>query len=326
MATVFLDQSGLELRADGAALKLYYHGDYQRSLPLRLLDRIILQGDVRLSARVLTAITEHGGSVVFLSKRNSNRVAIVLGGRHADARIRLTQYKLTEDSAFVLEYARRLIKAKICEQLRFMKRMLTKRPELRKPLRDAIVTLTERSLFVVHAGGLPTVLGAEGAASAAYFRAYVRLYPPSLDFKGRNRRPPRDPVNAVLSLTYTLLHYEAVSVCHAMGLDPYVGYLHTPSYGRESMACDLIEPLRPQADAWVLGLFRDRVLRPDHFRKDKGACLLDKSGRARFYHAYEQFADIQRRRLRRLTRLIVRSIRSSHAGGMQDAGFENALS
>ena len=92
------------------------------------------------------------------------------------------------------------------------------------------------------------------------------------------------------------------------------------------MACDLIEPLRPQADAWVLELFHDRILRIDHFRKDKGACLLDKSGRARFYPAYEQFADIQRRRLRRLTRLIVHGIRSSHTGRMQDAGFENALS
>lgn len=326
MATVYLDQSGLELRLDGTALKLYLNGDYQRSLPLKLLDRIILQGDVRLSARVLTAVTESGASVVLLSKRNSRRVAVVLGRAHGDARIRLAQYGLVEDNDYVLAHARRLVRAKIREQLRFLRGVLVNRPALRKPMHDAIAALEARLCSLAHAVSLSTVLGAEGAASAAYFSAYVRLYPESLGFKGRNRRPPKDPVNAVLSLTYTLLHYEAVSICYAAGLDPYVGYLHAPAYGRESLACDLIEPLRPQADAWLLGLFQERVLRPDHFRDDKGACLLGKAGRARFYPAYELFADVQRRRLRRLARLTVRSIRATRTWNEQDAGIEDALS
>ena len=326
MATLYLDQSGLDLRVDGRALKLYLNGEYQRSLPLRLMDRVILQGDVRLSARVLTAAVESGASVVLLSKRSSRRAAMVLGGMHGDARIRIAQYGLAADDGYILAHAKRLVRAKIRTQLRFLRDVLIKRHALRKPLHDAITALEERLHSLTRATNLPTVLGSEGAASAAYFSAYVRLYPESLGFKGRNRRPPRDPVNAVLSLTYTLLHYEAVSICHAAGLDPYVGYLHAPAYGRESLACDLIEPLRPEADAWLLELFQNRILRPDHFRNDKGACLLGKAGRARFYPVYEIFANIQRRRLRRLARMIVRGIRASKAWGEQDAGFEDALS
>ncbi len=326
MATVFIDQSGMELRVDGTALKLYHDGDYQRSLPLKLLDRVILQGDVRFSARVLTAITECGASVVMLSKRNSRRVAMVLGGVRADARLRLAQYALVDDQVHVLTHAKQLVSAKIRAQSRLLSDALARRPDLRKPLRDAIAALRARHEMLGRVAGLPAVLGIEGAASAAYFQAYLRLYPDALGFKGRNRRPPRDPVNAVLSLTYTLLHYEAVSVCHAAGLDPYVGYLHAPAYGRESLACDLIEPLRPVADAWVHGLFRERELRADHFRKDKGACLLDKAGRARFYPVYESFAHTQRRRLRRLARLVVRGIRATKTWEWEDAGVEDALS
>ena len=96
---------------------------------------------------------------------------------------------------------------------------------------------------------------------------------------GRNRRPPRDPVNACLSLAYTLLHFEAVRMAHAAGLDPLLGFYHRPAFGRESLACDLIEPLRPAVDEWIWQQFSPGPLRPEHFSPDKGACLLGKTGR-----------------------------------------------
>ena len=91
--------------------------------------------------------------------------------------------------------------------------------------------------------------GIEGAAAAAYFQGFTRLFPPSLEFTGRNRRPPRDPVNAVLSLSYTPLHFEAVQAVCAAGLDPLIGFYHELVFGRESLASDLIEPLWPKVDA-----------------------------------------------------------------------------
>lgn len=110
------------------------------------------------------------------------------------------------------------------------------------------------------------------------------MLPPALGFTGRNRRPPRDPANACLSLGYTLLHAEAVTAAQAAGLDPLLGFYHRPAFGRESLASDLIEPLRAEVDAWVAALFRDRALREDHFTRPEspgGACGCCASCRAK---------------------------------------------
>lgn len=128
------------------------------------------------------------------------------------------------------------------------------------------------------------------------------MLPPALGFTGRNRRPPRDPANAVLSLAYTLLHFEAVRAGHAAGLDPYIGFYHRPSFARASLASDLIEPLRPWLDQHLWRLFAERVLRPEHFTLDRGACLLGKAGRERFYPCYETLIRPARRALRRSAR------------------------
>jgi CRISPR-associated protein Cas1 len=150
-----------------------------------------------------------------------------------------------------------------------------------------------------------TLRGMEGAAARAYFGGLATLFPPALGFEGRNRRPPRDPVNACLSLAYTLLHFEAVRSAHVAGLDPLLGFYHRPAFGRESLASDLIEPLRPEADRWVWEQLRSRTLREDHFSSDKGACLLGKAGRERFYTEWERGAQPLRRWLRaRCTRLV----------------------
>jgi CRISPR-associated protein Cas1 len=133
--------------------------------------------------------------------------------------------------------------------------------------------------------------------------------PAALHFTGRNRRPPRDPVNACLSLGYTLLHMQAVHACAVAGLDPLLGFYHRPAFGRESLACDLIEPLRPAADLWVWNLLRTRTLREDHFTLDKGACLLGKAGRAIFYAEWERSTPPWRRWLRSQTQMLARSLR-----------------
>jgi len=132
--------------------------------------------------------------------------------------------------------------------------------------------------------------GIEGAGASAYFGGFTQLFAPALEFTGRNRRPPRDPVNACLSLAYTLLHFETVIACHGAGLDPFIGFYHEPAYGRESLACDLVEPLRPRVDAWTWELFRSKTLRSDHFSSEQqNGCLLDKRGRKLFYAEYERF-------------------------------------
>ncbi len=311
MATLYLDNPALELRTDGRALALYRDGARERTLPLQFLDRVVIQGDVRLSAGAVGRLAEAGAAILFLSKRNSRRLASVVGPPHADARIRIAHYAACADAAFRAKVAAALVCMKLRGQQRFLSICLAQRPDVRKPLTDGKKRI-ERCLDRLREETEPTVeraMGLEGAAAAAYFAALPAMFPPALGFAGRNRRPPRDPVNAALSLAYTLLHHEAIAAAHAAGLDPWLGFLHTPAYARESLACDLVEPLRPHADAWVLALFRQRELRREDFRMDKGACLLGKAGRRRFHAEYERFAVDQRRRLRRLCRLVIRAVR-----------------
>jgi CRISPR-associated protein Cas1 len=310
MATVYLDHSELELRPDGPALALYENGTRLRSLPLQLIDRVVVHCELTLTANVIKRIVDGGASMVFLTKRNSQRIATVLGRPHQDARIRLAHYAAALDDDFRSLIAAAWVRAKIRGHRRLLAGALQRRPDQRKPLLDALHTMDGCLLRLpaACASGVPSLMGLEGAAAAAYFPAYAGLFAPHLGFAGRQRRPPPDPVNSSLSLVYTLLHHEAVSAAYAAGLDPYVGFLHAPSHGRESLACDFVEPLRPQADAWVNELFRTRILREEHFNQDNGACLLGKAGRAHFYAEFEKFAVAQRRHLRRLARAVVKAL------------------
>jgi CRISPR-associated protein Cas1 len=205
---------------------------------------------------------------------------------------------LAFDAEARLALARRLIAGKLAAQIRLLGTAQAQRPDARKPLHDGINSI--RCLLPkLAAADRDALLGLEGAGAAAHYAALTALFPPSLNFAGRNRRPPRDPVNACLSLGYTLLHFEAVRAAYGAGLDPLLGFYHEPAYGRESLACDLIEPLRPRLDGWVWGLFRERRLRAEDFVADKGACLLAKGGRQTFYAGYEYWVPPLRRYLRR---------------------------
>ena len=299
MGTLYLDRRDLSVRLDGKRLVIEEPNARPRGIPLALLDRVVLQGWVRFDSGVLAALAEQGSAVLCLSARHSRRTAILLGPGHGDARRRLAQYRLALEPSARLPLARSLIAAKLRAQICLLEMAQAQRLDARKPLHDALVTLTGLLPTLAAASDLATVLGLEGAGAAAHYAALGALFPPALNFNGRNRRPPRDPVNACLSLGYTLLHFEAVRAAYGAGLDPLLGFFHEPAYGRESLACDLIEPLRPRLDAWVWTLFRERQLREHDFVEDKGACLLVKGGRQTFYAAYEMWAPSARRYLRR---------------------------
>lgn len=144
---------------------------------------------------------------------------------------------------------------------------------------------------VERAADIEEVMGIEGAGSAAYFRCFGSFLKGQwgFDFEKRTRRPPRDPVNALLSLAYTLLLGDLVSACYVVGLDPYVGFLHAPRYGRPSLALDLMEEFRPiVADSLVVTFINNGQVEPDDFEQLHGGFFLKESARKRFYAAYEQ--------------------------------------
>lgn len=325
MTTLYLDRKGLELKLDGRALALYENGFRLRTVPLALLSRVVIRAETTLTSTLLGALTDSDCALVVLSGRQGRRLAIVNGRTHNDAALRLAQYALVQDSDRRLRWACRVVASKVSRQVRFLKEALEVRRDRVKQIGDALRTL-QKSLGRVRKGAasLESLRGLEGAAQAAYLRAYTTLFPGSLKFRGRNRRPPRDPVNACLSLAYTLVHFEAVRVCHASGLDPLLGFFHELAFGRESLACDLIEPARPMVDGWVWEMFRSRSLRREHFNLDKGACLLGKTGRARFYERFEGLLGLSGKRMRGYCRLLVRDLRRKAEAPLKIGGEEEA--
>ena len=298
MLTLFIDRKDLQLELDGKRLLVRRPDAGPQGLPLTMLDRVVIQSQVTLDSRLLGTLGQHGIGVTIMHGRAGQRRLQMLGPGHNDARRRLAQYQLWQNAERRLTWSRQLVQAKITSQQNFLQSALARRPDLRYPLSKAMTGLASLGPSLNGAMSMNGLRGLEGSASAMYFTGYQHLFADSLGFTGRNRRPPRDPVNACLSLTYTLIHNEAVRACHGAGLDPLLGFYHEPAYGRQSLACDVIELLRPRIDRWVWGIFRQRLLSGNHFSREEPRCLLTKSGRQTFFEQYEACAGPWRRYLR----------------------------
>ncbi len=312
MSTLVIDSPQLEMRPSPGGLGLYRGGALVSQVPLRLLDRVILHGARTIDSGVLARILSAGASVVLISGRQNRFIGTISGELHSDASIRLGQYRLCTEQNASAQWSRRLILLKLRAQHASLSRILADRPDLRHPFLQPMLRLVaaRKSLALVESIDRASLLGIEGAAARSYFEALASALPESISFAGRVRRPPRDPVNACLSLAYTLLLSEASFAAHGAGLDPALGFFHSPAFGRPSLACDLMEPLRPAADVWVWSLFRSHRLRAEDFRNDTTGCRLGKAGRARFYAAFEEFAAPVQRHLRRYVAMMVRAIRA----------------
>jgi CRISPR-associated protein Cas1 len=311
MGTLYIDRREVDLRQEGPRLVIFEAGERTGAIPVVHLERVVVYRRAVVDTAVLGSLAEHGVGFVVVNQRRPERTVHLTGRSHNDVGRRLAQYARFREEEWRLRWSVRLVGHKLRAQRRLLARAIGERPDERRALTAAVRSLDERIATLRAPGGAPTrgvVRGIEGAGAAAYFRGLVALLPDSLGFRGRNRRPPRDPVNACLSLGYTLLHAEAVVAAHAAGLEPLLGFYHEPAFGRASLAADLIEPLRPKVDAWVWGLFRRRDLRAEAFRHDRGACLLDKDGREVFYRQWEPAARPLRRALRRHASLLARAL------------------
>lgn len=305
MGTLYLDRKGTSLKREGRALAVYQGGERYGTVPINLLERVVMHGTVALDTGLLGALAKEGIAVTLLSGRHGRGQAMVVGRAHADASRRIAQYQRYNDAKWRTTWSRRLVHHKLLAQIRLLRYALKQRPDRRYALTRALDSLARLLQQVEEASDVGRLRGLEGAAAAAYFAGLTQLFADSLGFTGRNRRPPRDPVNASLSLAYTLVHYETAQACHAAGLDPLIGFYHELAYGRESLASDLLEPLRPRVDRWVWDLFRCKRLRAEDFTREGEACLLGKAGRRTFFAAFEVFVQPLRRLLRRVTQRVV---------------------
>ncbi len=310
MGTLFIDRKDLHVKLDGNTLAFYINGKKEGSAPIAPLSRVIIVGNVTIESNVLSKLATENISVIFLSGKNMRFCGMLHGSLHNNAIIRIRQYEKTKTD-FAIEFAKNLVKNKICSQKNFLTELLDERMDLRKYLLDTIKALNETLVSLESKiKEIDSLRGYEGGSASVYFNTYTKLFPPSLNFVKRTKRPPEDPVNAMLSLCYTILHYEMVREIEINGLDPMVGFYHTFEYGRESLACDFVEPFRAKADKFVWTLFRDRTFTEDDFTYDneRPGCYLKKSGRAKFYPLCEEWRESFRPEIKDFVRNFIRSI------------------
>jgi CRISPR-associated protein Cas1 len=317
MKSLIIDKENSELHYQAGNLIVYNAGKRISTIAVKQLERVIVSPHVALTAGVLGVIAEQQVTLMVLNARLPNRTATLTGHHHGDHQRRLTQYKKSLDPVFCVHIARQLVALKITRQRAVLQKALHKRPELRRVLMPAIKQLDTASttLTTTDINDLTVLNGIEGAAARAYFQAYTQLFCSRLNFTARNRRPPQDPVNAILSLSYTLLHHDAVNALKMHGLDPALGFYHQLYYGRDSLACDVIEPLRPYIDQWIWRLFAHQTLTDAHFSYDGAACLLTDAGKPIFYKRFFVAAKALKRLLRHYARHLVTTLNEAQTNG-----------
>ncbi len=253
------------------------------------ISQLVLMGPVNISTGALVDLVGRGIPVTYLSS-GGWFLAHTIGTGHHNVQVRIHQYRLAAHPRVRLRIARALTAAKISNQ-----RTLLRRNAFELPV-EVLKALKEFRDRAKRADSLEELLGFEGAASATYFKAFRFLWKgerkPMFDFEQRNRRPPRDPVNCMLSLAYALLVRHWTVALSAVGLDPYRGFYHQPRFGRPSLALDLMEPYRPLlADSAVITAVNNGEVGQDDFVTGTNACTLTASGRKRFIGVFERCLD-----------------------------------
>lgn len=306
MALLVVDRRGSRIELDGAALVIRVPDERPRTVPVRQIHLLVIAGAVDLDARVCTRLGSSGAGIVFLPGRGSRSGIVVSGSGHGDARRRLGQYALASNPEARLGMARRIVRMRIHGGMRLVAMALRSRPDQRRILQRSRKTMLQSSIRTRDITSVDVLLGLEGTAASALFSALAAVLPDSVGFSGRNRRPPRDPVNAALSLGYTLLQGEAQRALAEAGLDPMLGFLHEPASHRDSLACDLVELARSRVEWMVWRLFAEEALTAASFTTGSDGCRLGKQGRARFFAAFARMSPLPRKWFRSAAREIAR--------------------
>ena len=291
--TLYITSGDYYLSLDGENVVITQNRKEIGRLPLHNLEAVVTCGYAGASPALMEKCAAENISLTFLSTSGRFR-AKVTGKAYGNILLRRTQYRMADNSKEALEIAKNFMIGKIYNE----------RSVVNRAIRDYAERLDTEKLSRV-SGQLKDILqavkevktveglrGYEGEPASRYFSQFDQLIlqqKKDFRFDVRNRRPPLDKVNALLSFTYSLLTAMCVAALEAVGLDPYSGFMHTDRPGRCSLALDLLEELRaPYADRFVLSCINKKIVDPTDFeQKENGAVLLNESGRKKYLSAWQ---------------------------------------
>ncbi len=296
---LYLNAQGLYVGKSGNVLKVKEKEKVVQEVRIGETCQVNLFGNIQMSTQAVQALCEGEVPIAYFSMGGwFYGVTHGLGVRNVY--LRRDQFRLADAPSFCLRLSRSLVAGKIRNQ-----RTMLQRNHIEPPT-GPLAFLKCMQKQAENANALEELLGIEGSAARVYFEHFAGMIKIddsdgvsngqplefTFDFLRRNRRPPRDPVNALLSLAYSVLAKDLTLVCHAVGFDPYLGFYHQPRFGRAALALDLMEPFRPLiADSVVLSAINTRMVTPSDFIRTGEAVALRPDGRKAFFRAYEQRMD-----------------------------------
>lgn len=266
MPTLALMEQGMTLAVEGELFSIEREGTVVSRVRMAEVDEVLVFGSIAITPAAVAALLQRGIDTAFLTARGRYRGRLV-GKPGRNVELRLAQFDRLRDPAVVVALARSLVGGKVANQRYILLR--AQREQKREDLAEAIGNLRRLLEAIEGAENIETARGLEGQAAATYFGAFGKcIRNPQFSFTTRTRRPPRDPVNAMLSFGYTLLGTLMESAILRVGLDPMLGVFHTPEYGRPSLMLDLIEEFRPVVvDALALRVVNRREVAAEDFEE-----------------------------------------------------------
>jgi len=299
---VYFNTQGMYVGKQGEILQAKSDGKVLQEIRLNEINQINLFGNIQLSTQAIQTMLRMDVPVLYFTQRGYfYGMSGGLGVKNILTR--REQFRHADDPEFCLSLARQIVHGKIRNQRTLLMRNHT------QPSADSLRELKRSANRALQADSLASLLGVEGNAARIYFGDFsgmlkvncdVETAPgaalsetrPAFDFRGRNRRPPRDPVNALLSLAYSLLTKDCLIAAVATGLDPYLGFYHQIKPGKPALALDMMEPFRSiVADSVVISAINNRMVTPDNFFVAGQSVVLSDTGRKHFLMAYEQRMD-----------------------------------
>ncbi len=289
---LYVQTQGHFVGKDGDVVQVRASGRVETEVRMVDVSQLCVFGSVQVSTQLVQDFCRREIPVCYFSYGGwfNGRTT---GIGHKNVELRIRQFSAARDPSISLRLAQRFVRGKVLNSRTLLRRNHKEIP------RVALTELTRLGYVTSRCKDLQSLLGVEGAAARLYFGHFGNLLRkgvgtdlPDFEFDGRNRRPPRDPINCMLSFLYALLCKDLVVTTQSIGFDPYLGFYHQPRYGRPALALDLMEEFRPiVADSVVLQLVNTGEIKSKDFVLVAGACSLTSGGRRKVIQSYERRMD-----------------------------------
>lgn len=290
MQTLYIDRKDTQIEVDRERILVYAsHLPKPLSIAFHYLTSIVISAKTKLSSSLLLACASRGIPVIILDPRSCDYHAQYIAPSSGIIHRKIKQFEILNQDERRLGYAKQLIYAQYIQQYKLLHHWYKQQLFSEQQFEQLILRFKNLKSMLVNCQDVAQLRGIEGATAKIVFTAIHLIAPPWCKFQGRNRRPPLDPINVLLSLSYSLIYAECSRALTAQAFDPMLGFYHEPVHGRYSLACDLTERIRTEIEKWVLELVHQNILGTQHFSSStQFPCVLNKEGRAIYYPAWER--------------------------------------